>query len=73
MKITKLEKHARLIDGSVKISVDIEVNEDEIVNLGYEGYDLFPDYLIADLLVAVGREYKGKIKKGRLIENGLRS
>lgn len=70
MKITKLEKHAKLLDGTVKISVDIQVETEEIESLGYEGFDLFPDELIADLLVAVGRKYKGKIKEGK-IKNGV--
>lgn len=68
MRITKLEKHAMYHDGTVKVSVDIVVDADEIRQIGYEGLDLFPDYLVADLLVAVGRKYKGKIKKGKLVK-----
>lgn len=68
MKITRLEKTALLGNKTVTISLDIELTQSELDQVDYRGFDLFPDYLIADLLVAVGRKYKGKIKKGKLKE-----
>lgn len=53
MKITKLEKHADLNRKKAIIKVEIEVSPTE----GYEGFDLFPDEMIPDLLLALGRKY----------------
>lgn len=66
MKITRLEKTANYNDHSVKVSLDVEITKEELENIGYEGLDLLPDYLISDLLVAVGRKYSGSIEDGKI-------
>lgn len=68
MKLTRLEKTALLTDNTVTLSLDIKLSQEELDKIDYRGFDLFPDYLIADMLVAVGKKYKDKIKKGKINE-----
>jgi len=69
MRITRLEKNAMLNSNTVRLSLDIQLTSAELEMIDYGGFDLFPDELIADLLVAVGKKYQGKIKKGRIVND----
>lgn len=73
MKITRLEKEARYNTHSVKISLDIEIGREELENIEYEGFDLLPDHLIADVLIAIGRKYSKAIKQGEIDEEKVES
>lgn len=53
MEIIRLEKHADIGRRKAIIKVEIEVGPTE----GYDKLDLFPDSMIPDLLLAVGRKY----------------
>lgn len=63
MKISKLQKEALLDKKEVRLTVEITIDTTDI---DYQGFDLFPDELIPDVLVAVGRKYSNKIKKGKI-------
>lgn len=69
MKITKLEKRSKYDPNEVVVAVEITLKKDEIDMLDYEGFDLFPDRLIPDLLVFAGKHYKGYIKGGKIDHN----
>lgn len=64
MKITKLEKHTNLTDPSVVLKVEITIDGQDLINYDYSGFDKVKDEDIPDILVAVGRMYKKKIKNG---------
>lgn len=65
MRITKLLKESNLDDDTAKIIVEITVPRQK----DYTGFDVFPDQLIPDLLLAMSRRYK--FVEGKLIEKGL--
>lgn len=69
MKITKLEKQSSYNPDEVKVTVEITVFKSELAMPEYHGFDLFPDHLIPELLITVGKKYKGFILKGRIIQN----
>lgn len=71
MKITRLEKQSRYNPDEVRITVEITVSKFELQMLEYQGFDLFPDFLIPELLITIGNKYKGKVKNGRIKDNGL--
>ena len=62
LTITKLSKECNLLEDNAKVTVEITVSRKD----GYSGFDVFPDELIPDLLLAVSRKYS--IKKGKLHE-----
>jgi hypothetical protein len=64
MKISKLQKEVIHSNPSVRITVEITVEAEDLADFDYSGYDLIPDELIPDILVAVGKTYR--IKKGKL-------
>ena len=66
MKITKLEKQSRYNPDEVRVVVEITVSKTELEMLDYQGFDLFPDHLIPELLIIVGKKYKDKVKDGRI-------
>ncbi len=69
MKITRLEKQSRYNPDEVRITVEITLSKAELGMLEYQGFDLFPDFLIPELLITAGNKYKGKVKDGRIKDN----
>ena len=69
MKITKLQKEALFNTEKCRVTVEITVDRPD----GYDGFDIFPDESIPDLLVAIGRMYKRAIKDGKLNEDKVSS
>ena len=65
MKITKFKKEANIENDTARILIEVEVAR----HPKYEGFDVFPDKLIPDLLLAASRRYR--IKKGELKESSL--
>lgn len=64
INILSLEKKVNLNTRKAKITIEIEVPQ------VYSNYDMFPDELIPELLVAVGRDIivsKGKIKRKSML------
>ena len=66
MKITKLEKTANINDCKCKINVEITLDGEDFTAFDYQGFDMIPDKTIPDILVAVGRMYSNRIKKGKI-------
>jgi hypothetical protein len=74
MIITTLEKRTDYETNKVTFKVEIEINDaDKNFFWDHQGYDMIPDDLIPDILVAVGRMYKGKIKDGRILKEKVGS
>ena len=66
MKIVKLEKEVNYLTKKVIVRSEIELDMADFAEFDYQGFDVLDDRLISDILVAAGRMYKGKIKKGKL-------
>jgi hypothetical protein len=73
MEITKLEKEANYLIGNCKITVEITISNQDLMQFDYEGLDMIPDETIPDILTAIGRMYHGKIKKGKLLKEKVGS
>lgn len=74
MKITKLEKEANYIGlGSCKIKVEVEITAEDLMHYDYSGLDKLRDEDIPDILVAIGRMYKNRIKNGKIDQDKVGS
>jgi len=73
MQITKLEKEANYIDNTCKIKVEISIDLQDLASYDYTGLDMIPDETLPDILTAVGRMYKGKIKQGKILKEKVGS
>lgn len=73
MEITKLEKCANYNCDKLTITVEITIPSADLIDFDYTGLDMLPDESIPDLLVALGRMYKGKIKNGKIAKEKVAS
>ena len=73
MKLTKLQKEIIYEGGICRITTEITINVEDLANFDYGGIDMIPDECIPDILVAVGRMYKGRIKKGKILDSRVKS
>lgn len=73
MKISKLEKEINFINSKATIKVEIEIDLGDCEIFDYTGLDAIPDESIPDILTAIGRLYKGKIKKGTIVREKVGS
>lgn len=73
MEITKLEKVAKLEQNKVVISLDIELDALDFEQFDYQGLDLIDDAMIPDILLAISRMYKNKIKNGKILREKVGS
>lgn len=70
MEITKLEKEVLMDELRVRLTVEITIDMAE-VNSDYKGLDLLSDEKIPDILVAIGRQYSNRIKKGKIRKHAI--
>jgi len=73
MKISKLEKETNFLTNKIVIKTEIEIDLDDCAVFDYTGIDCVPDESIPDILTAVGRMYKGKIKRGKILNEKIGS
>lgn len=73
MEITKLEKCVNYNSDKLTITVEVTIPQSDLIDFDYTGLDMFPDESIPDLLVALGRMYKGKIKNGKIAKEKVGS
>lgn len=73
MEVIKMEKTVNYGENKVNITVDIELDAQDFAVFDYSGFDLIPDEHIPDVLIAVGRIYKNRIKKGKILADAVRS
>jgi hypothetical protein len=60
MEITKMTKEANLINNEVKLTVEITLSIEDLVEYDYEGFDALPDEAIPDIIVAAAKLHKNK-------------
>ena len=73
MKISKLEKEVNYLKDRATIRVEVEIELSDCGVFDYTGLDAIPDEVLPDIITAVGRMYKGKIKNGFIVKEKVGS
>lgn len=73
MDLISLTKEVKLEQRKVILEFTIELDVNDFAMYDYQGFDLIDDEMIPDILLAISRRYKNKIKKGRILREKVGS
>lgn len=66
MRISNIKKEASYNSFECRITIEITISAEDLAQFDYTGFDMLPDEVIPDMLLALGRMYKNRIKQGKI-------